>query len=165
MAYMQKNVNLLLMLLVVTFIFSLVLLTTLYRQNYKNLSEDYENASRTLDTISQNFTSKIEELQSTTSTLNLTSADKEKLDDLYVTLTADKAALDAELQVVRAELDRQKLVTELNRRRISDATADVSQKEQQIDTMRKNHKIEVEELKEMVCNLNIRLNPTYQCRK
>ena len=165
MAYMQKNVNLLLMLLVVTFIFSLVLLTTLYRQNYKNLSEDYENASRTLDTISQNFTSKIEELQSTTSTLNLTSADKEKLDDLYVTLTADKAALDAELQVVRAELDRQKLVTELNRRRISDATADVSQKERQIDTMRKNHKIEVEELKEMVCNLNIRLNPTYQCRK
>ena len=165
MAYMQKNVNLLLMLLVVTFIFSLVLLTTLYRQNYKNLSEDYENASRTLDTISQNFTSKIEELQSTTSTLNLTSADKEKLDDLYVTLTADKAALDAELQVVRAELDRQKLVTELNRRRISDATADVSQKERQIDTMRKNHKIEVEELKEMVCNLNIRRNPTYQCRK
>ena len=165
MAYMQKNVNLLLMLLVVTFIFSLVLLTTLYRQNYKNLSEDYENASRTLDTISQNFTSKIEELQSTTSTLNLTSADKEKLDDLYVTLTADKAALDAELQVVRAELDRQKLVTELNRRRLSDATADVSQKEQQIDTMRKNHKIEVEELKEMVCNLNIRRDATYQCRK
>ena len=165
MAYMQKNVNLLLMLLVVTFIFSLVLLTTLYRQNYKNLSEDYENASRTLDTISQNFTSKIEELQSTTSTLNLTSADKEKLDDLYVTLTADKAALDAELQVVRAELDRQKLVTELNRRRLSDATADVSQKERQIDTMRKNHKIEVEELKEMVCNLNIRRDATYQCRK
>ena len=165
MAYMRKNVNLLLMLLVVTFIFSLVLLTTLYRQNYKNLSEDYENASRTLDTISQNFTSKIEELQSTTSTLNLTSADKEKLDDLYVTLTADKAALDAELQVVRAELDRQKLVTELNRRRISDATADVSQKEQQIDTMRKNHKIEVEELKETVCNLRVRRDATYQCRK
>ena len=163
MAYMKKNVNLLLMLLVVTFIFSLVLLTTFYQQNYKKLSEDFENTSRKLDLVSENFSSKIEELHSTTSTLNLTSSDKEKLDELYVNLKTDKESLDAELQNVKAELEKQKLAAEFNRRKLSEVQEKLSQRERQMESMRLSHKEETEDLRDTVCTLKVRLDPTYRC--
>ena len=165
MSYMKKNVNLLLILLVITFIFSLVLLTTLYQQNYKSLSEKHQNTSRTLTLVNESFSSKIEELESATDTLNLTSADKEKLDELYVTLEAEKGKLDAEILALREEVEKEKLAAEFNRRKLAESQKTLSERQAHLDSLRKRHKEEVEALEETICTLRIRLNPIYRCKK
>ena len=165
MTYMKKNVNLLLMLLVVTFIFAMVLLATYATQKNKSLSEDLKNTSTTLDIVNESFSSKIEELENATDTLNVTSADKEKLDDLYVTLEAEKEMLEAEVIALKEDLEKGKLALEYNRRKLAEAENAVSQRQIHLDSMSKRNKEEVEALEETICTLKTRLNPTHRCEK
>lgn len=165
MTYMKKNVNLLLMLLVVTFIFAMVLLATYAAQKNKSLSENLKNTSTTLDIVNESFSSKIEELENATDTLNVTSADKEKLDDLYVTLEAEKEMLEVEVIALKEDLEKEKLALEYNRRKLVEAENAVSQRQIHLDSMRKRNKEEVEALEETICTLRVRLKPTHRCEK
>ena len=161
----KKNVNLLLMLLVVTFIFAMVLLATYATQKNKSLSEDLKNTSTTLDIVNESFSSKIEELENATDTLNVTSADKEKLDDLYVTLEAEKEMLEAEVIALKEDLEKEKLAVEYNRRKRVEAENAVSQRQIHLDFLSKRNKEEVEALEETICTLRVRLKPTHRCEK
>src|SRR3989338_7761884 len=121
MAYMRRNVNLLLMVLVLVVLLSLVLLTTFYQKNYRNLTETYEATSEELSKVSQNFTSKLDELQRATGELKIKSTDKEKLDQLYTQLTAEKDKLEAELKATQGRLAEKTVMLEETERELSGA--------------------------------------------
>ncbi len=166
MAYMRRNVNLLLMVLVLVVLFSLVLLTTFYQKNYRNLTETYEATSEELSKVSQNFTSKLDELQSTTSELKMKATDKAKLDELYTQLTAENNKLETELKATQDNLAEKVVMLERTERELSSAKVTVIKQEDEIadlDMAVRNQKQKIDELRAEVCGLRKQIDPAYAC--
>lgn len=166
MAYMRRNVNLLLMVLVLVVLFSLVILTTFYQKNYRNLSETYEVTSKELSKVSQNFTSKLDELQRTTGELKIKATDKEKLDDLYTQLTAEKNKLETELKATQDSLAGKTAMLEQTERELSSAKTTVIKQEEEIadlDSAVRNQKQKIDELRAEICGLRKQIDPAYVC--
>lgn len=166
MAYMRRNVNLLLMVLVLVVLFSLVILTTFYQKNYRNLTESYEVTSQELNKVSQNFSSKLAELQSTTSELKIKATDKEKLDQLYTQLTAEKNKLETELKATQESLAAKTVVLEQTERELSNAKFTLIKQEEEIadlDSAVKNQKNKIDDLRAEVCSLRKQIDPAYVC--
>ncbi len=166
MAYMRRNVNLLLMVLVLVVLLSLVLLTTFYQKNYRNLTETYEATSEELNKVSQNFTSKLDELQRTTGELKIKATDKEKLDQLYTQLTAEKDKLETELKATQESLASKTLMLEATEKELSDAKFTVIKQAEEIaslDSAVKNQKKTLDELRAEICSLRKQIDPAYVC--
>lgn len=102
--YLRKNVNFLLLLLVLTILVGTVAITTYFQSTYRGVSEDLKTKEEQLQSVSSNFSSKLGELNKTYIELQLKSLDKERLDQLYTDLLAAKEALDAELTTTKGKL-------------------------------------------------------------
>ncbi len=166
MAYMRRNVNLLLMVLVLVVLFSLVLLTTFYQKNYRNLTETYAATSDELNKVSRNFTSKLGELQSTTSELKMKSTDKEKLDQLYTQLTAENNKLEAELKATQENLASKTVMLEATEKELLSSKVTVIRQAEEIaslDSAVKNQKKTLDELRAEICSLHKQIDPAYVC--
>ncbi len=163
---MRRNVNLLLMVLVLVVLFSLVVLTTFYQKNYRNLTESYEATSEELNKVSQNFTSKLNELQRTTGELKIKATDKEKLDQLYTQLTAEKNKLETELKATQDNLAETTVILGNTERELSSAKVTVIRQTEEIadlDSAVKNQKNKINELNAEICSLNKQINAAYVC--
>ncbi len=166
MAYMRRNVNLLLMLLVLVVLFSLVLLTTFYQKNYRNLTETYEVTSKELSKVSQNFTSKLDELQRTTSELKIKSTDKEKLDGLYTQLTSEKNKLETELKATQDSLAAKAVMLEQTESELSRAKVTLIKQAEEMAELElgiRNRKQKIDELNAEICILKKQVDPAYVC--
>ena len=167
--YLKKNVNIMLLIMILTILIGTVAITTYFKSTYQTVSEDLEQKNEQLLSVSSNFTSKIGELNKTASELQLRQLDKEKLDQLYGDLLKQKAVLDAELTATHGKLADS--VTELDRKKkeLSDANyqlllqedelADLNKKVQnQLDTIRSkgvqidNLNTQIDSLKKQLCD-------------
>lgn len=102
--YLKRNVNFVLLLLVLTVLVGTVAITTYFQSTYKGVSQDLASKSEQLETVSSNFSTKVSELNRTYSELQLKQLDKEKLDELYTGLTKEKEKVDAELTSTKGQL-------------------------------------------------------------
>ena len=102
--YLKRNVNFVLLLLVITVLVGTVAITTYFQSTYKDVSQDLASKSRQLEVVSSNFSTKVSELNRTYSELQLKQLDKEKLDQLYTDIVKEKEKVDAELSVTKTKL-------------------------------------------------------------
>ena len=126
----MKKISVLPILLIV--LLSLVLLTTIYQQNYRNLTESYESTSEQLSEISQNFSLKLKELNRTTTELKLKAGDKAKLDELYSDIANQKEKLEAELSTTRQLLQETTDQLLKSQAELADAEYDIIKKGEEI---------------------------------
>jgi len=166
MTYMKRNVNLLLMVLLLTVLMSIVLLTAFYQKNYRNITENYEETAEALQLVSQNFSSKLQELNRTTSELQIKSTDKSKLDTLYGDLTDEKDRLEAELKETSDNLKEAMSVLQDTESKLSDAQYTLLKQDEEItmlDNSVTNQKSKINKLKAENCDLNRQIDPAYAC--
>ena len=166
MAYMRKNVNMLLAVLVLIVLLSLVILTAFYQQTYRNVTESYEATADELSKISQNFTSKLRELNRTTTELMVKSTDKEQLDRLYLQLEAGKNKLEVELKATQEKLAGTMSILKETEAELSDAKYTIIKNEEDIamlDSAVKHQKKQLDELRATNCELNKQINPEHVC--
>lgn len=166
MTYMKRNVNILLMLLVIMSLSSLVLLTTFYQQNYRDLAQSHEATSDQLNKISQNFTSKLDELNRTTTELETRSSDKELLDDLYSELVEKNKKTEKTLNDTKKLLDSRtkKLIgTETNLSATKRTLTDQEKKLNYLDSKVKNQTKIIRDLEDEICRLKRRSDPNDEC--
>jgi len=166
MAYMQKNVNLLLLVLVLVVLGSIVVLTTVFQSTYKNLSESYETASVELNQLSSNFSSKLQELNKTTAELQIKTSDKLRLDDLYGDLTSVKDKLNSELKETKEILVDTTDTLIRSQADLSDARYSLIKNEEEITLLNNiidSQKKKMDTLKSEKCDLNKQIDPEYIC--
>ncbi|MBS3133215.1 hypothetical protein J4470_03755 [Candidatus Woesearchaeota archaeon] len=166
MAYMRKNVNMLLLLLVIIVLLSLVILTTFYQQNFRNITQSYETTAQELGKVSQNFSKKLLELNNTATELTIKSTDKEKLDQLYTELTAERNKLSTELSATQSKLAGTTVLLEDTEKELSDAKYAIMKNEEEIamlDSAVKSQKNKIDELRAENCDLHKQIDPTYEC--
>lgn len=166
MAYIRKNVNLLLIVLVLTVLLSLVILTVFYQQNYRNITESYEATAEELGKISKNFTTKISELNRTSAELMIKSTDKEKIEALYSELEAENTKLDTELKATQERLAGTISILKETEAELSDAKYAIIKNEENIamlDSAVKNQKKQLDELRAKNCELNKQIDPEHPC--
>lgn len=104
MAYIKKNVNFLLVLLLLAAIAALVGFTTYYQTTYRNLTGQYNQKVGDLQTLQNQLLQQKENLQNTQSELQLRVADKTKFESLYTELVTEKNKLDKDLSLTRGAL-------------------------------------------------------------
>ena len=75
--YLKKNVNIVLLMLVVTVLIGTVAITAYFQSTYKDVSQSLETKSKQLQVVSSNFSEKINELNKTSAELQLKQIDKE----------------------------------------------------------------------------------------
>lgn len=102
--YLKRNVNFVLLLLVITVLVGTVAITTYFQSTYKDVSQDLASKNKQLEVVSSNFSTKISELNRTYGELQLKQLDKEKLDQLYTDVVNEKEKVDAELSVTKTKL-------------------------------------------------------------
>jgi chromosome segregation ATPase len=173
MTYMQRNVNMLLLLLILVAIGALVGLTTLYQHNYKNLSESYEDTATELLQVKTNFSQKLSELNATTTQLELTSGDKQKLNSLYQGLNEVNDQLEGDLTERKTQLDDALSLLTRTQKELEDARYALIKDEEQIALLTsltnnqkqeiKNLKDEKSDLKTENCDLHKQIDANYNC--
>src|SRR3989338_6080354 len=93
MAYMRKNVNFVLLFIIMIIVGSFVVLTTYYQTTYKNLTISYSEKVEDLQALSRNLLSNQQRLNETYSQLQVKQQDVSKFDALYSNLTNENKKL------------------------------------------------------------------------
>lgn len=163
MAYIRKNVNLFLLLLVIIILGAFAALTTYYQTTYKSLSLSYGDKLAQLNAVNSNLSVQGEQLRQLNDELKIKTEVKEKFDILYSNiseynekLTEDYARTKAELfdaldRMKRAESELATAKSELNTTQGALKT--------QLDYTRQLEG-QVSGLRTEVCSLRQRLNET-----
>ncbi|MBI3036179.1 hypothetical protein HYY73_00260 [Candidatus Woesearchaeota archaeon] len=160
--YLKKNVNFGLLMLVITVLVGTVAITTYFQSTYKEVSEDLEQKNEQLEVVSSNFTTKIKELNKTSSELQIKQMDKERLDQLYTDMLKAKELIDAELLATKGTLTETSKELERKKDELSDANyklilqedelTDLKAKVQnQLDTIRSRN-AEIASLQKQLCD-------------
>ena len=104
MAFIRKDVNFLLFILVIIILAALSGLTTYYQSTYKNLTVTFENKLDEAQALSQNLSSTFSTLNKTTEQLRLETTDRERLNSLYNDLSNQFEQLKEELSITIVSL-------------------------------------------------------------
>ena len=104
MAYIQKNVNFLLILLFLAVVTAFIGFTTYYQTTYRNLSSEYNERVTELESAQNNISLQDANIRETATELQLRVADKTKFENLYTELVAEKNKLDKDLAQTRGSL-------------------------------------------------------------
>ena len=160
--YLKKNVNFLLLLLVVMVLVGTVGITTYFQSTYKEVSQDLENKSQQLQVVSSNFSQKINELNRTSSELQLNKIDKDKLEQLYSDLLKEKEKLDGELEVANSHLAEAMDSLKQAQAKLSDANyklllqeselTELNTKLQNLDNTIRDQRAQIDNLKKQLCD-------------
>ncbi len=165
--YLKRNVNFVLLMLVITILVGTVAITTYFQSTYKDVSQDLATKKKQLEVVSSNFSTKISELNKTYSDLQLKQLDKEKLDQLYTDLTKEKEKVDTELSATKIKLTS--TFSELQRKKdeLSDANYKIILEEREIielkskvqnqDTTIRSINAQLDSLKKQICDLKTAL--------
>ena len=157
MAYIRKNVNLFLLLLIIIILGSLAGITTYYQSTYKNLSESYSEKLDQLSELNYNLSLQAAQLMAVSDELRLKTEVKQKFDSLYSNITDynEKISADldqankelvstiaklkdthAELQTAKSELDNTKAALKTQLKYSSEQSAEISSLRSQICALR-----------------------------
>ena len=160
--YLKKNVNLMLLALVLTVLIGTVAITTYFKSTYTEVSQNLESKSQQLQVVSSNFSQKISELNKTAAELQLKELDKDKLDQLYTELLKEKEKLDGELALTREKLTETINTLGETKAELSDANynlmlqedelADLNVKVQNLGNTIKSRNTEIDILKKQLCD-------------
>ena len=160
--YLKKNVNFLLLMLVVTVLVGTVGITTYFQSTYKEVSQDLENKSQQLQVVSSNFSQKINELNRTSSELQLNKIDRDKLDQLYSDLLKENEKLDGELEVTKNQLTEAMNSLKEAKAQLSDANyklllqeqeiTDLNTKVKNLDNTIRDQRAQIDDLKRQLCD-------------
>lgn len=132
---MKRNVNFMLLLLVLTVLVGTVAITTYFQSTYKNVSQDLATKSKQLDVVSSNFSTKVSELNRTYTDLQLKALDKEKLDQLYTNLTVEKEKVDTELSATKTLLTNTLSLLQETKDDLADANYKLLAQEQELSEL------------------------------
>lgn len=160
--YLKKNVNFMLLLLVLTVLVGTVAITTYFQSTYKEVSQDLKTTEQQLASVNSSFSSKLTELSKTYSDLQLKQLDKEKLDQLYTDLLKAKEQLDAELTAAKDQLAQLKTDLERTNEELADTKYKIllqeaelldlrAKVENQANTIRSKN-AEIDSLKTKLCD-------------
>ena len=166
MAYMKRNVNLLLMILLLVVLLSMVILTTFYQSTYRNLTISYDEKTSALTELSQNFSSKLTELNRTTTQLQISSGDKQQLDSLYQQLETDRNKLTVDLSSTKTRLSDTQNSLDTTEAELLDAKDQIFDQGEEIvllnDQVSRQKKI-IRDYRDDVCALNKQIDSAYVC--
>lgn len=104
MAFIRKDVNFTLLLLIIIILGAVAGLTTYYQSTYKNLSITFENKLSDITQLSQNLSTTYSTLNKTSEELRLETTDKERLNQLYNDLSNQFTQLKDELSITIVNL-------------------------------------------------------------
>lgn len=133
--YLKRNVNFVLLLLVITILVGTVAITTYFQSTYKGVSQDLASKKQQLEVVSSNFSTKISELSKTYSELQLKQLDKEKLDQLYTEIVKEKEKVDAELSVTKTKLSETFVELERKKDELADANYKLLLQEEELEDL------------------------------
>lgn len=160
--YLRRNVNFLLLLLVLTILIGTVGITTYFQSTYQDVSEDLKTKEEQLQSVSGNFSSKLSELNRTYADLQLKSMDKEKLDQLYTDLLNAKEKLDAELATTKQKLNEILLELQKTKDELSETKYQILLQEAELTDLRakvenqaatiKSRNAEIDSLRKQLCD-------------
>lgn len=115
MAFMKKDVNFFLFILVVATLIIFAGFTTFYQTTIKNISTEYSTRISELDDVTTKLTTEKEKLDQTTQQLKVKAEREKDLSGRYETirglkeqLEKDKATLESELSKTKSELGQKK---------------------------------------------------------
>jgi chromosome segregation ATPase len=149
MAYLKKNVNMLLLLLIVAVLGSLIGLTAYYQSSYSNISVSYGETIEQVNLLTKNLTLNRMALNNTLSELKIKSEDKSRLDRLYGELSSENEQLTQDLSNALQELSRTKADLATAQRNLFLAQEEITRKTNAIE----NYKKKVDELEEEISDL------------
>ncbi len=120
MAYIKKNVNTFLLLLVVVIVGAIAGLSTYYQTTYKSLSGDYEDKLNEISGLVVDLNTKNEKLEKTEGELQVKKQREEELSTHYGEVKEEKDKLQGDLSTTRATLEDttgklKRKTTELNK--------------------------------------------------
>ncbi|MBI2142658.1 hypothetical protein HYU15_04205 [Candidatus Woesearchaeota archaeon] len=104
MAYIRRNVNLFLLLLVIVVLGVMAGLTTYYQATYKNLSLSYGDKLNQLNRLNYNLSQQRAQLGQVNEELSIKTKAKEQFDTLYTNISDYSEKLADELSQTRSEL-------------------------------------------------------------
>ena len=134
MAYMNRNVNLILLLLIIILVGYLIGLSTYYEGSFKNLSISYNSKVNQISKLSENLSYNSFQLNKTFSELQLRVADKTKFDQMYTELTTAKTRLETELSQTQSELATTKAGLRESENQLLTTRSDLASVQSQLST-------------------------------
>lgn len=114
MGFLQKNINLFMMLLVVFVTIALAASSVYYQDTFKELTDTHESSLKSLSMCESKRDSYSNQLNKTLQSLNTTSQDIRKYDELYSTKLTELKSTQSNLSTVESSLSQTKsaLLTE-----------------------------------------------------
>lgn len=150
MAYIKRNVNILLLLLIVLIVAAFAGVSSYYQGTYRNLSKSYGLTVETLNFTEKNLSSRQQELAKTAEELELRTADKAKFEAMYGNLTEQKEIIDRMLAETKDELESVKADLSATQERVTALTTEV-------DTLNEDvrmKQLSINRYKNLLCQYN-----------
>jgi len=110
MAYMKKNVNVFLLLVIVIIVASLAGLTTYYQMTYTSLGDKYSVKEKEIEKKIHELNALGSELNQTSRELGIKAEREEKLGEQYTGVKTEKKHLEDQLSEAQAGLERETLL-------------------------------------------------------
>lgn len=110
MAYMKKNVNIFLLIVIIIIVASLAGLTTYYQSTYKNLGQRYGDKEKEIETRIEELNSLGTRLNQTSRELSIKAEREEQLGEQYTGVKTEKERLEDELADAETSLQRETLL-------------------------------------------------------
>lgn len=108
MAFMRRDVNILLLLLIIVSALSFTAFSVYYQTTFKNVSEEYQNKLDQLGSVTEELTSQKQKLNETYSLRVKAEQDREALDEKYQDISSENDRLTAENSNLLSDLSRTK---------------------------------------------------------
>ncbi|MBI2574455.1 hypothetical protein HYV82_01065 [Candidatus Woesearchaeota archaeon] len=161
MAYIRRNVNLFLLLLVIVVLGVMAGLTTYYQVTYKNLSLSYGDKLNQLNKLNYNLSQQKAQLGNVNEELKLKTKAKEQFDTLYTNISDYNEKLADELARTRSELIDTLTKLKAAEADLSSTKSELSTSESALKTQQQyaaELEARVSSLRAEVCALRQRLN-------
>ena len=161
MAYIRKNVNFFLLLLVIIVLGVMAGLTTYYQTTYKNLSLSYGDKLNELNRLNHNLSQQRAFLAQINEELGLKTKAKEQFDVLYTNISSYNTKLSGDLGETRNELIDALTKLKAAEDDLETTKAELTETKGMLKTQEdysKELEADVSRLKTQVCNLKQRLN-------
>ncbi len=157
MAYIKKNVNVALLLLIVLVVAAFAGVSYYYQGTYKNISQNYEVQIDELIKLTSNLSQKEKTLNKTKEELDIRTADKAKFEAMYGNLSEIKEQLAKDLEATRTELDSVKVDLANTKVQLASAQTQVDLLNIEVNTLNEQvaekNKL-IKKLKELLCPYN-----------
>ncbi|MBI3034643.1 hypothetical protein HYY72_05785 [Candidatus Woesearchaeota archaeon] len=163
MAYLKRNVNVFLLLLIIIILGAMGAITVYYQTTYKSLAAGYDEKLSQLNELNRNLSVQRAQLISVNEELDVKNKVKEKFDQLYTNVSDFNSRLSAELNQTRDELVDTLTMLRAAEANLSAASSELTTTKGALKTQlnyTEELQSQVSALKQEACSLRKRLNET-----